>query len=388
MERLRQTEGKIPYDEARDLLHGVLQGLNDAHTAGVIHGDIKPANVRFGVGATDEDLGFPKLSDFGAARRVREDVPGIRGSTNWMAPEVIEGERSTEASDYFSFGVLAYLLLTGQHPYFANDPSCLTNEEDNIVSATFKPQPLDSHRSDIPQTVCALVMDLLSRDRDTRLRAGKELKAALSGPIEPAPHTPSYAPEPPSPLSKEQLDRLNQAYKDAKDWFFGNFRPVDALSTIDIVVSEIELDDVRGTKIPVLADLCSLRGYISNSGGQYGEAIQAATRGLEIDPTHVNSLHIRAYANVQLGKYERAKEDLDRALEFPTTSLKRNQLRQLLDTVRDRLEIIPNAPVNTHDTCAEHGDAPLPPAPAPTSWARFLKRVFNIDISGRAGQRQ
>ncbi len=73
-------------------------------------------------------------------------------------------------------------------------------------------------------------------------------------------------------------------------------------------------------------------------------------------------------------------EDLDRALELPTTSYKRNQLRQLLDTVRDRPEIIPNAPVNTHDTSAEHDDAPPPPAPARTSWARLLKRVFNIDI--------
>ncbi len=100
-------------------------------------------------------------------------------------------------------------------------------------------------------------MELLSRDRDTRLRAGKELKAALSGPIEPALHTPSYDPEPLSLLPKEQLDRLNQAYMDAKEWFFGSFRPVDALRTIDTVVSDHELDDVRGTKIPVLADLCS-----------------------------------------------------------------------------------------------------------------------------------
>jgi serine/threonine-protein kinase len=142
--RLRQVNGKLPYEEAREVLYGILQGLNDAHAAGVIHGDIKPANVRFGAGETKDDLGLPKLSDFGAARRVREDVPGIRGSTNWMAPEVIEGGTPTEASDYFSFGILAYLMLSGQHPFFANDPSCLISEEDNITDGTFRPLSLGS----------------------------------------------------------------------------------------------------------------------------------------------------------------------------------------------------------------------------------------------------
>jgi hypothetical protein len=52
----------------------------------------------------------------------------------------------------------------------------------------------------------------------------------------------------------------------------------------------------------------------------------------------------------------------------------------LAPNARLRPEITPNAPVNTHDTSAEHGDAPPPLAPTRISWARLLKRVFAIDI--------
>ena len=52
----------------------------------------------------------------------------------------------------------------------------------------------------------------------------------------------------------------------------------------------------------------------------------------------------------------------------------------LAPNVRLRPEIIPSAPVNTHDTSAEHGDVPPPSAPARLSWTRLLKRVFDIDM--------
>ena len=124
--RFEQTSGCIPYDEARDLLDGILRGLDDAHAAGIIHGDIKPANVRFGTGANEQQLGLPKLSDFGAARRMREEKGTIiKGSTNWMAPELLMGGEATQQSDYFSFGILAYLVFSGHHPFYAADPSCL-----------------------------------------------------------------------------------------------------------------------------------------------------------------------------------------------------------------------------------------------------------------------
>lgn len=98
IEGFEQTKGKgLPLDEAFPLLYQILQGLNDAHKADVIHGDIKPANVRFGEGATQNELGSPKLADFGAAIMLRQQSPALRGSTNWMAPEIIKGGDATSS---------------------------------------------------------------------------------------------------------------------------------------------------------------------------------------------------------------------------------------------------------------------------------------------------
>lgn len=335
--RLRQVSGKIPFEEAREILHGILQGLNDAHAAGVIHGDIKPANVRFGAGEAKDDIGLPKLSDFGAARKVREDVPGIRGSTNWMAPEVIEGAAPTEESDYFSFGILAYLMLCGRHPYYADDPSCLLSEEDNITDPTFRPVSLSSLRDDVPVLVADLVMELLSRDPASRIPAASELKAALSHPPEITPEPPAAAPTTTAQPSQEDIAHLTSTYNTAKEWFFVRYRSLEAVQILEAFLEQFDWQRFRGSRVTILADCWSLRAFINNSAGLYGQAVIAATNGLGIDPDHVNSFQARAYAKTQLGAYPEALEDLQHALTLPASPVKRRQLSQLLDTVRDRM---------------------------------------------------
>lgn len=85
-----------------------------------------------------------------------------------------------------------------------------------------------------------------------------------------------------------------------------------------------------------IADAWSLLGYIKNSWQKYEEAIEAATNGLSVDPDHVNALHVRGYAFVQLSKYNEAQKDLERALEITTDPAKRRQISLLLHTVRAR----------------------------------------------------
>jgi tetratricopeptide (TPR) repeat protein len=333
---LKRTPAGLPFDEARDLLHGILQGLNDAHAAGVVHGDIKPANVRFGAGKTEGELGLPKLSDFGAARRLREDIPGIRGSTNWMAPELIGGEQAIKECDYFSFGILAYLALTGRHPYFADDPTCLTSEEDNIKDPMFRPTSLVSLRSDIPVRVGELIMDLLSRDPAVRARAEQDLKAALSTPPEPTEEKPAVSAAPALHPTEEETLRIRAAYEQARRAFFVDFRPYEAVSVVDDFLADLGWERFKGTRVAGIADCWSLRAFINNSGGRFDEAVAAATQGLDVDPDHVNSLHACGYAYIQLGEYDQAKVDLERALLLTPDPVKRRQISRLLDTLRAR----------------------------------------------------
>lgn len=336
VQRFGQTDGHLPFDEARKLLDGILRGLIDAHNASIVHGDIKPANVRFGVGATEDQLGAPKLSDFGAARSLRETTATIKGSTNWMAPELLRGEDASKATDYFSFGVLAYLLLSGRHPFFANDPSCLTSEENNIANLSFVPVDLGSLRKDISPKIASLVMDLLSRDAEARVRSVEALTAALSEAWEPIPETPSRPQTAAIIPTEEESALLRTTYQQARLYFFVQFRPREAVDLLDEFLENFDWRRFEKQGLQPLANCWSLKGFIKNSSGRYDDAIEAATNGLAVDEFDVNSLHVRGFAQIQLGRNQEAKDDLERALAITTDSRKRAQLRELLFTIRDR----------------------------------------------------
>ncbi len=182
--------GKFPYVQAAPILWGVWQGINHAHDlleadgGPIIHGDIKPANILL-----DESF-TPKIGDFGAARSLTTKYPSVRGSTNWMAPELLtelhddHATAPTKECDYFSFGVLAYLMLSGKHPYRYEHPSSLWSEEDNIKNRSFVVPPLGSSLTDAPEEVTKLVLLLLSWDPRSRPQAFRNLKILLDSAVE------------------------------------------------------------------------------------------------------------------------------------------------------------------------------------------------------------
>lgn len=105
-----------PPQRRLDYLIQIARGLAYAHNHGVVHRDIKPSNVRL----TDD--GMVKIMDFGVARLIgaqtRLTATGMRvGTMCYMAPEQLRGEQVDARADIFSFGVLAFELLTHQHPF-------------------------------------------------------------------------------------------------------------------------------------------------------------------------------------------------------------------------------------------------------------------------------
>src|SRR5678815_5247872 len=95
-------------------------GLEEAHDAGVVHADLKSDNVVVERRRGDWDL--VKVVDFGIARLVGQPSKDsaektICGTPEYMAPEVIQGEDPTYASDLYSVGVMLYELLMGQTPF-------------------------------------------------------------------------------------------------------------------------------------------------------------------------------------------------------------------------------------------------------------------------------
>ena len=113
-EDLRQRlarDGRLDGTAAVDILVSICGGLDTAHCAGIVHGDLKPENIM--LPATG---GPPKIVDFVGARRL--DPEGtIIGTPAYMAPEQLRGDPPGARSDVFSLGVLTFEMLMGRLPF-------------------------------------------------------------------------------------------------------------------------------------------------------------------------------------------------------------------------------------------------------------------------------
>ncbi len=118
--RSRITAGMPPL-EALELLKAIGSALHHAHQAGVVHRDVKPANILF---RTD---GTPLLTDFGIAKNLdtAEDLTltgALIGSPNYLSPEQAQGTKVDGRTDIYSLGIIFYNMLVGEKPYEADSP--------------------------------------------------------------------------------------------------------------------------------------------------------------------------------------------------------------------------------------------------------------------------
>jgi pimeloyl-ACP methyl ester carboxylesterase len=165
-----------PPPSTRDFLRVALpvaEALGAAHDHGIVHRDVKPANVL----VTSD--GRIKLADFGLAkfRDLDRDVTrtgGAAGTVAYMSPEQASGAEVGPASDIFSFGVLAYEFLTGRRPFTGAGPGAVIAA---IVSG--RHTPLSVARTGLPGALAAVVERCLEKDAADRFQNGKELVRAL-----------------------------------------------------------------------------------------------------------------------------------------------------------------------------------------------------------------
>lgn len=159
---------KLPYPKIVDYLIQISSGLAYAHERGVVHQDIKPANIFI---QHDDQV---KILDFGVACPIATENIDFPGTPYYMSPEQIEMESVDERSDIYSLGLLAYEMVTGQRPY--PDDDLVRLEE--LHATEDIPDPRNSD-PDIPEELRQFILKACSRDREKRYRNIQEVLAQV-----------------------------------------------------------------------------------------------------------------------------------------------------------------------------------------------------------------
>jgi tetratricopeptide (TPR) repeat protein/predicted Ser/Thr protein kinase len=123
LDRITGPDEMLPINRINSIVRHVARGLAYAHENGVIHRDIKLANIL----VTSD--GVAKIMDFGIARLSDSDLTQqgvVMGSPSYMSPEQVTGQQIDHRSDIFSLGVILYQLLTGERPFPGENPTVIS----------------------------------------------------------------------------------------------------------------------------------------------------------------------------------------------------------------------------------------------------------------------
>ncbi len=153
--------GQMPVAIARVVLAQAASALGYAHRRGVVHRDVKPANIMV------DDEGWVVMTDFGIAKvptATGLTLTGVTvGTPAYMSPEQCLGKDVTGASDQYSLGVVAYELLTGQKPFVAANAMAMMYAHFNE-----EPRPLRELKPDIPEDLERSVLRMLAKSPEDR----------------------------------------------------------------------------------------------------------------------------------------------------------------------------------------------------------------------------
>jgi serine/threonine protein kinase len=184
LRELIATERRLPARRVAFIAAQVLSALGAAHARGIIHRDVKPANIFVCTGTALRD--FVKVLDFGVAKLLESGAPltaagAIVGTVAYMPPEQARGELVDGRADVYAVGACVYHALTGRRPF----------EGDSIVDllyaiAKLSPRSILSLRPDVDPRLAEVVDRALAKDPDARWQSAEEMRDALAPWVNPA----------------------------------------------------------------------------------------------------------------------------------------------------------------------------------------------------------
>ncbi|HEV8268992.1 MAG TPA: protein kinase, partial [Thermoanaerobaculia bacterium] len=171
LKQLLQEKTAFSFERVAEIIGQVAEALDYAHRRGIVHRDVKPANIII----TGE--GAVKITDFGIAKIEKSNLTStgqFLGTPNYMSPEQVTGEVVDGRSDLFSLGVVLYELLTRKKPFSGEN---LTSISYKIVHETFTPP--ETYDAGVPPEFSPILTKVLAKDPAGRFQNGREFALAL-----------------------------------------------------------------------------------------------------------------------------------------------------------------------------------------------------------------
>jgi serine/threonine-protein kinase len=168
------NDGPLPARRAIEIIADACQALNFSHQAGIIHRDVKPANIMINT------TNAVKVMDFGIARAIADSgnsvtqTAAVIGTAQYLSPEQARGDSVDARSDVYSLGCVLYEILTGEPPFTGDSPVAVAYQH-----VREDPIPPSKRHEGISADLDAVVLKALAKNPDNRYQTAAEMRTDL-----------------------------------------------------------------------------------------------------------------------------------------------------------------------------------------------------------------
>jgi eukaryotic-like serine/threonine-protein kinase len=168
------TDGPLPPKRAIEIIADACQALNFSHQHGIIHRDVKPANIMIST------TNAVKVMDFGIARAIADggvsvtQTAAVIGTAQYLSPEQARGDSVDARSDVYSLGCVLYEMLTGEPPFVGDSPVAVAYQH-----VREDPVPPSQRHEGISADLDAVVLKALAKNPENRYQTAAEMRADL-----------------------------------------------------------------------------------------------------------------------------------------------------------------------------------------------------------------
>ena len=168
------NDGPLPPKRAIEIIADACTALNFSHEAGIIHRDVKPANIMINT------AGAVKVMDFGIARAIADggnsvtQTAAVIGTAQYLSPEQARGDPVDARSDVYSLGCVLYELITGEPPFTGDSPVSVAYQH-----VREDPIPPSERHEGISADLDAVVLKALTKNPENRYQTAAEMRADL-----------------------------------------------------------------------------------------------------------------------------------------------------------------------------------------------------------------